>query len=160
MARHDELSDEERHQLAVEEEHRRLVEEERRIALATSIIDAEHFIFEDIPSYIVTDKGVEVPTFAIGEVSKCFFGRSPHWIRWCEKSGLLVLHGKDVSGDRRTKKVVQKGKRVDVELPRSYHLADIELIAHALMQNGTISLDQFVLAIAAVRNVALQWRIL
>ena len=87
-------------------------------------------------------EGIDVsegPHFSVGNVSTFFFARSPHWIRWLERKGQLVLDGKPV-GDSRS----ERGARY-------YTLADVELIAHALAENRAINAAQLRLALMMVR---------
>ncbi len=87
------------------------------------------------------------PRFSVSEVAKTFFGRSPHWIRLLETEGRTTLKGQAVANTR-----TQFGAR-------SYTVADIELLAHALYENEAIDEAQLILAVTVARNVALSWGI-
>lgn len=92
--------------------------------------------------------GIDVsagPTFTVSEAAKVFFGRTSHWIRLNEANGNLALDGVAV-GSART----SSGARV-------YTLADIELMAHALMSHHTISGAQLNNALLVVSTIARIW---
>lgn len=96
--------------------------------------------------------GIDVsrePLFTVSEVAKFFFARSPHWIRWRERKGFFVLDG-EVVGEREK---LPNGKLA----ARSYNLADVEKMAHALASNGAISGVQLSNAVMLVRTVAKVW---
>lgn len=67
------------------------------------------------------------PHFKVSEVANFFFAKPAHWIRWKERQGDLRLNGRQVA--QRHKK--EGGAR-------SYTLRDVELMAHALCENGAI----------------------
>ncbi len=89
--------------------------------------------------------GIDVskkPLYTVSEVAKFFFARSAHWIRWREKEGDLKLNGKQVGNGR-----TEGNARV-------YTLVDVENMAHALMRNNAIDLDQLDYALALVEAEA------
>lgn len=112
---------------------------EQQIVISDSRLPTDHFILEGV------DVGRE-PTFSVSEVGKVFFARSPHWVRWRERKGDFVLDGVDVSGDR-----ADGGAR-------RYNLADIEKMAHALAQHGSIDGAQLNIALLMVQLQAQLWR--
>lgn len=112
--------------------------------------DDAQFILTDtrLPADKFILEGVDVseePLFAISEVAKMFFARSPHWIRWRERKGDFNLDGEDVSGGR-----TQTGLR-------KYTLADIEKIAHALAEKGAINGAQLNTVLLLVQTEARLW---
>lgn len=120
----------------------------RLILLSQQDIDPDRLIFDGVDTTVVPDTGKEGPTFSAAELTKVFFGRSSHWIRWLEREGRTVLDGRPVAITR-----TEKGAR-------KYNLAEVELLAHALAQNGAINAAQLRLALLTARNIALQWGIL
>lgn len=78
------------------------------------------------------------PLYAIGEVAKFFFARTAHWVRWVEREHKLVLDGEPVAQDR-----TGSGSR-------KYTLTDVELMSHALAQNGAINGAQLRRALSLV----------
>ena len=92
------------------------------------------------------------PVYSVAEVSKVFFARSPHWVRWVERKGWLVLDGEQVGTYRKpVGDDVKPGNGY-----RQYCLSDIEKMAHALAQHGAIDGDQLM---NALRIVAAQARL-
>lgn len=114
------------------------IAEAERIILTDSRLPTDRLILEDI------DTSRE-PIFTVSEVSKMFFARSPHWIRWREKKGEFVFDGEDVSGGR-----TEGGAR-------RYTLSDIERMAHALASRGSISGAQLGYALLLVHDEARLW---
>lgn len=112
--------------------------------------EATHIVVSD--SRLPTDQfileGIDVsrePVFTVSEVAKMFFARSPHWIRWLERKGQFVLDGEDVAGHR------------SEEGARRYDLADIEKMAHALAEKGSINGAQLTNALLLVQVEAKVW---
>jgi hypothetical protein len=106
-------------------------------------IKGDSFIFEGIDTdHSPTDPSKPGPMFTVSEVSKFFFGRSPHWVRWRERKGFFTLDGKDVSGHR-----TETGAR-------AYTLGDVEMMSHALAQNGAINGSQLNHALVLVKTCA------
>lgn len=73
-----------------------------------------------------------MPHYGVAEAAKFFFGKSADWLRWRSKkseqypNGSFVLDGEPLPD-----------RRADYNF-RYYTLADIEKMAHALMQAGAI----------------------
>lgn len=97
-------------------------------------IDPNAPIFKDIDT--TTDK---CPRYSTSEVAKFFFGRSPHWMRWRERKGHFVLNGTPVEPER-----TATGSR-------TYTLADVERLAHALASNHAIDARQLAMTLRAVQ---------
>lgn len=92
---------------------------------------------------VLDDKGR--PTYTVSEVSKFFFARSPHWMRWAESRNYFTLDGRDV-GDSRT----EQGARI-------YTLFDVEQMAHALAQHGAMNGAQLHGVLSIIAASARQW---
>ena len=105
--------------------------EAEAIVVTDPKVDPDHFLLASV------DTSKE-PLYAVGEVAKFFFGRTAHWVRWVEREGKLVLDGVPVAKDR-----TGSGSR-------KYTLTDVELMSHALAQNGAISGAQLRRALALV----------
>lgn len=100
---------------------------------------------DELMMYGVEEEG---PTYTVSQVAETFFARSSHWIRLQERKGLVTLDGKVVA-DRKT----PQGARV-------YRLADVELLAYALIENHVIDGTQHSAALTVVQAVAGVWRLL
>jgi hypothetical protein len=124
-------------------------------------IDASAFMLDGIDTSAA-------PNFTVAEVSKFFFARSAHWVRWLEKEGSLVLDStiadcshtdeadKSLFVDERCTRCGGRavGLRRTASGARVYDLADVEQIAHALAQNNKISGAQLHLALVLVKTSA------
>lgn len=108
--------------------------------------------------------GVDVsvkPRYTISEVAKSFLYLTKYWIRWCDDRGLFDVEEADpVTGevvrreiyDRRPDTFDGKGNRRAGA--RSFTLAHIELMVHALATAGRIDGEQAARALAVVHDVA------
>jgi hypothetical protein len=76
--------------------------------------------------------GLPHPNFSVQEAAKTFFGRSSDWLRWRYREGRDLPDGYFVLDG-----VILEPKR-NPKGQRYYTLADIERMAHALVQNGAI----------------------
>lgn len=91
------------------------------------------------------------PNFTVAEVSKVFFAEDPDWLRWRLKKtkdnphGFFVLDGQPVPERR-----IQNGSEHGF---RYYTLHEIELMAHALAQNGAISGARLETIISIIKNM-------
>ena len=91
-----------------------------------------------------------VPNFSVNEVAKTFFGLGPDWLRWRyhpsrsdrHPQGYFVLDGKLLEPKRTPHNI------------RYYTLPDIERMAHALTENGTLDGEQLVAVIQVLRGIA------
>lgn len=72
------------------------------------------------------------PVFTVSEMAKFFFARTNHWVRWLEQQNKMLLAEPDGT-------VREVGNRRNDKQGRVYTLSDVEEIAHALAQNGSIS---------------------
>lgn len=95
------------------------------------------------------------PTFRISEVARFFFARSADWMRWLdslaspsEPYGVFTLDGEPLKIKR-----TASGSRV-------YTLADIERLAHALLEHDKIDGRQFSATIALVKWQAYNYGVL
>jgi hypothetical protein len=83
-----------------------------------------------------TEDGTPLPAYTVQETAKVFFGRGPDWLRWRYRpathypQGYFVLDGTILEPKR-----TPKGNRY-------YTLADIERMAHALVENNAIDGEQ------------------
>ncbi len=102
-----------------------------------SLIDPEIDFTKPIFTDIDTTVG---PRFSTAEVAKFFFGRSPHWMRWRERSGMFTLDGESIQPERSSN-------------IRSYTLSDIERLCHALAQHGAIDALQLRLALRLLHTL-------
>lgn len=137
--------------------------------LADPDIDLDKLMLEGID----TSAG---PIFSVSELSRFFFARSPHWVRWLEqchytepkknpKTGRMKneqckipisAHSKKLrEAHQHTWKFVFDGEmltpRRNGSGAREYDLTLIEKIAHALAANGTIKVSQLRHALQLVR---------
>lgn len=92
------------------------------------------------------------PRFTVSEVSKFFFGQSPHWIRWRENKGFFVFEGEKV-GTTRTEAKLGYGAR-------TYNLADIEKVIHALAGHGALEASQMSNALQTLQIQGRIWKYL
>lgn len=82
------------------------------------------------------EEGHPLPAYTVQETSKVFFGRGPDWLRWRYRpannypQGYFVLDGVILEPKR-----TEKGNRY-------YTLADVERMAHALVENNAIDGEQ------------------
>ena len=82
------------------------------------------------------------PLFVVSDVSRIFFARSDHWLRWRERQGKFELDGQPLIPERN-----ESGFR-------KYTLSDIEKMAHALASQGKISGERLQQVLATVKAVA------
>lgn len=81
--------------------------------------------------------GLPLPQYTVQETSKLFFGKGSDWLRWRYRpannypQGYFVLDGTILEPKR-----TEKGNRY-------YTLADIERMAHALVENKAIDGEKF-----------------
>ena len=89
------------------------------------------------------------PVLRIAEVARIFFARSPDWLRLPDKNTRpLTLEGEPFSVERSS-----TGNRV-------FNLADVERLAHALLESQWISASQFFTTINILRWIAYNYKIL
>lgn len=91
-----------------------------------------------------SESGMPSPTYTVQETAKLFFGKGSDWLRWRYReapnypNGYFVLNG-----------IVLEPKRTEAG-NRYYTLADIERMAHALVENHAIDPEQLVYIIQMV----------
>ncbi len=93
------------------------------------------------------------PTFSTGELGKVFFGLTAHWVRDREDLGRF---GRVVPGDGDYLRVyapdgTEIGQRTE-KGARSYSLADVERIVHALLFAGSLTPELAVDALFIVKS--------
>lgn len=82
------------------------------------------------------EEGQPLPAYTVQETAKVFFGRGPDWLRWRYRAATHYPQGYFVLGDTILEpKRTEKGNRY-------YTLADVERMAHALVQNNAIDGEQ------------------
>lgn len=88
--------------------------------------------------------------YRISEMTKFFFGRSPDWMRWLDgrPEGVFKIDGAELIIKR-----TEAGSRY-------FTLADVERLAHALLEHGRIDGQQFISTISLVKWVAFSYGIL
>jgi hypothetical protein len=106
-------------------------------------LDSDEFIFARYD----TDAD-NAPHYSVGEVAKFFFGFTSHWLRWREMKGDLVLGGKEVEVSRTETGI------------RTYTLADVEKITHALMEQGFITTNQMAHALVLCKVEAMLYGVI
>ena len=79
-------------------------------------------------------KGMPIPSLRVTEVAKIFFGQSDDWLRWRMRSNTNAEH---TEGDFVLDGEPLEFKRTDSN-SRYFTLADVERMAHALLQTGVI----------------------
>lgn len=124
--------------------------------------------FWTTPDMYYTDpSGVPIPSFSVQEAAKCFFGRTPVWLRWRMRSNNTVdpVTGEVIEGDHPHGYFVLDGEVIEPKRlcdysdtsnsnARVFTLHDIERMAHALAQDGTIDGTTLSIMVNIVRNVA------
>ncbi len=99
-------------------------------------------------------QGQPLPAYTVQETAKLFFGKGPDWLRWRYRSathfpkGYFVLDG-----------VILEPKRTESD-NRYYTLADIERMAHALVENGAIDGTRFSLILQIILLEAVLHRVI
>lgn len=81
------------------------------------------------------------PRYRIGEVAKVFFAKSPHWVRWRERTDAFVIDGERWGPER------AGGSNLKA---RDYDLGDIEVMARLLYKGGAISRRDHGIALSIV----------
>jgi hypothetical protein len=103
---------------------------------------------------VVTDLDISnCPTFSTQEVASVFFQRSAAWFRWIDRRGLL---DRDALG-REVK--VMRLNDPDNGMKR-YTLADIEMTARILHQNGVISASRLTIALQIIHLIAIGYGVI
>lgn len=102
------------------------------------------------------DEGIPQPHFSVQEVAKCFFARSPSWVRHLDRrgkvegweDGFFVLDNEPIDPIR-----TKSGMRV-------YSLSDIEKMAHALVDNRKIDGTHFERVITVVQVLGREYGVI
>lgn len=106
---------------------------------------------EELPADRLIFDGVDTtegPLYTISEIAKVFFARSPHWIRWREKTGIFTFDGQPVGVGR-----TPKGARV-------YTLGDIEKMAHALVAAEGLNAEELANVLRICQANARMWELI
>lgn len=69
--------------------------------------------------------------FSIGKVAEFFLDRTPAWVRWRERQGILVNESGEPIGSRRENSKIGNGDRF-------YTILDVRQIAHALRRANVL----------------------
>lgn len=93
------------------------------------------------------------PTFSTQEVASMFFQRSAAWIRWIDRRGLLH---RDALG--REVKVMRLNDPTNGM--KRYTLADIEMTARILHQNGVIPATKLTIALQIIHLIAIGYGVI
>lgn len=93
------------------------------------------------------------PKFGVKEASEIFFQRTSSWWRWMDREGHL-----DHDDTGRRVSVMRLGDKVNGI--KRYSLADIELTARILHQNGKISVTRMALALQIVHLIAVGYGVI
>jgi len=103
---------------------------------------------------VVTELDISnCPTFSTQEVASVFFQRSAAWFRWIDRRGLL---DRDSLG--RTVKVMRLNDPTNGM--KRYSLADIEMTARILHQNGMISSSKLTITLQLVHLIAIGYGVI
>lgn len=100
------------------------------------------FMWDDM--FPVSGSGVPRPNYSVQETAKLFFARGSDWLRWRYRPTPHYPHGFFV-----LKGIVLEPKRTGAD-NRYYTLADIERMAHALVEHSAIDPEQLALIIQVV----------
>lgn len=116
------------------------------VILESYDVDPNKMMFEGIDTTLTarpTAKNPDKagPSWTIGGVAQYFFGKSAYWIRWMEREKSFTLNGKPIDFRR-------KG---GANGSRYYYLSDIELMVHALAEQGRINDRELHSALRALR---------
>jgi hypothetical protein len=90
------------------------------------------------------EEGIPLPHYTVQETAKVFFGRGPDWLRWRYRPATHYPQGYFVLGN-----TVLEPKRTE-KGNRYYTLADIERMAHALVQNNAMDGEQLLIVLQLV----------
>lgn len=90
------------------------------------------------------------PTFSIAVLARVFFAKSSDWVRYMDTRD---EEGFYLDGELLTPTRSEAGSRI-------YTLADVEKMAHALLQNSRIDLMHFAATIQIIKSMAYLYRIL
>lgn len=107
------------------------------------------WVTDEMAAGSMTRTGEIKPKFSIGQVSKLFFARSSDWIRYLDRDEA----GFNLDGNPLIPSRSDAGSRY-------YTLADVEKMAHALLQNGRLDLLHFAATIQIIRAMAFLYRII
>jgi hypothetical protein len=108
------------------------------------------------PDMIPLDRfDLPVPRWNVIQTASFFFARSNSWLRALMRNDVFILDGKPLVFHR-----IQRGAEQGKGDPRYFSLADIEMMAYALAQQGSINENQFVCAVQIVKWVARNYQII
>lgn len=95
--------------------------------------------------------GQLIPSFSVKETGLLAFGKSPDWVRWRSMPAKGHPDGYFVLDEHDPENRVKLEPRRTEHSARWYSLADIEKMAHALLQNGAIDAEYFTCVIMIVK---------
>lgn len=114
--------------------------------------------YEDLP---VDRFGLPVPRFNVIQTASFFFARSNSWLRAFIRQGQFVLDGEPLVFSRIPRfvqdedtgefKPAERAEGEERNDPRYFSLADVERMAYALAQQGSISEHTLMCAIQLVK---------
>lgn len=102
----------------------------------------------------LNEPGQPLPAYTVQETAKLFFGMGPDWLRWRYRPAKSFPQGYFVLDD-----VVLEPKRTSTG-NRYYTLADVERMAHALVENGAIDGAKFSIILQLVLLQAVLHRVI
>jgi hypothetical protein len=114
--------------------------------------DREFFMWDNM--FTLNENGQPLPAYTVQETAKLFFGKGPDWLRWRYRPANHYPKGYFVLDD-----VVLEPKRTETG-NRYYTLADIERMAHALVENGAIDGAKFSIVLQLVLLQAVMHRVI
>lgn len=114
--------------------------------------DRDFFMWDNM--FDQNEYGQPLPAYTVQETAKLFFGKGPDWLRWRYRPANNFPQGYFVLDD-----VVLEPKRTATG-NRYYTLADIERMAHALVENGAIDGAKFSIVLQLVLLQAVMHRVI
>lgn len=114
--------------------------------------DREFFMWDHM--FAQNESGQPLPAYTVQETAKLFFGKGPDWLRWRYRPANHYPQGYFVLDD-----IVLEPKRTETG-NRYYTLADIERMAHALVENGAIDGTKFSIVLQLILLQAVMHRVI
>lgn len=116
------------------------------------VTDRDFFMWDSM--FPQNEEGHPLPTYTVQEASKLFFGMGPDWLRWRYRPGRAFPKGYFVLNG-----VILEPKRTETG-NRYYTLADIERMAHALVENHAIDGAKFAIILQLILLEAVLHRVI
>lgn len=114
--------------------------------------DRDFFMWDHM--FTQNENGQPLPAYTVQETAKLFFGKGPDWLRWRYRPANLHPRGYFVLDD-----VILEPKRTRTG-NRYYTLADIERMAHALVENEAIDGGKFSIILQLILLQAVLHRVI